>query len=173
MKKILASIVISFLILPVHSAAAHVLITDDTKTKGAILHINPDDDPIAGQASTLYLDTQDQLTKDKDVAVSLLITDSTGKEITIPMKLSGTLAAADYIFPVQGLYHLSFKITSGSKTTVFEQSQRVSRGTAGSALDRPSHAWAEILALISGISIILLAIAVFNRRETIAKQSTF
>ena len=36
------------LLLYTPSVSAHVLITDTTKEIGAILHIQPDDDPVAG-----------------------------------------------------------------------------------------------------------------------------
>lgn len=152
--------------------SAHVLVTDTTKSKGAIIHIIPDDDPIAGQASTLYFDMQDQLAKATDVSVQLVVTDSDGTRATVPMKVSGSLAYAEYTFPAQGVYQLRFAAATGDKTYVFEHSQRVSRGTLKSALDQPSYPWAEMLSIGSGVGIVVTAIVAFNRRRLIAKQST-
>lgn len=152
-------------------ATAHVLITDTTRTKGAVLHITPDDDPVADKPSTLYFDLQELGEGDK--RVRLTVTDAAGQSAQIPMQVSGTLATASYIFPVQGAYKLAFTVKDDGKTYTFKQSQRVSRGLTDSALNKPAYSWAEALLLSSVIGLALLAIVVFNRRKDIARQSTF
>lgn len=154
------------------TASAHVLITDTTKAQGAILHIIPDDDPIAGQKATLYFDAQNQVVQ-KDSTVAVAIKDAGGQQDEVEARIDGSLVTADYTFPAQGAYELTFTIKTDSKTYAFTQSQRVSRGVAASALDKPTYPWAEMLLLASGISLVLLGVMAFNRRKGIAKQSTF
>lgn len=160
------------IIMPVQPVFAHVLITDGTKTKGAILHIVPDDDPIAGQQATLYFDAQDRFMA-SDSSIQLSIRDAAGNEKIVKTKLDGALVTATYTFPAQGVYNLAFTVTSNGKTYVFSHVQRVSRGATASAVDRPVHTWAEALLFVSGVGFALLAIVAYNKRKDIAKQSTF
>lgn len=41
-------------------AYAHVLVSDESNTVGAVLHITPDDDPIAGESAHIFFDVQDK-----------------------------------------------------------------------------------------------------------------
>lgn len=171
MKSLLIGLLVSaVLFLPAQSANAHVLITDESNTKGAIVHIIPDDDPIAGSQAALFFDTQDRLGGQAG-SISLVITGPDGASSRVEVKSEGTLATANYTFPTRGLYELVFTVDSGNETYVFKQSQRVSRGDAASALDRQAYAWAEVSLLASCIGILLLGIMVFNRRNEIARQS--
>lgn len=151
-------------------ASAHVLISDETGSKGAILHIIPDDDPVAGQKATLFFDTQNDLLSDRS-NVKLTIKNDSGEQVDVPTKTSGSLATADYLFPAQGHYTLTYAIAANGKTVTFVQSQRVSRGTIGSALDRPTYTWAELLTIGSSIGLALLAVAMINHRKEIAQHS--
>lgn len=148
-------------------ASAHVLITDTTKTKGAILHINPDDDPIAGQPASFFFDMQDQ-----DITeVTLTINSTTSESKSVPLQISGSLATAEYIFPSQGAYDMTFAVQTVNSSYTFNYSQRVSRGISSGALDKPSYAWAEMLLLASGLGFVLLMIVAVNRRTAIKLQS--
>lgn len=166
----LLGLIVSFAM--VSTTSAHVLITDETHTRGAILHIIPDDDPIAGQQATLYFDMQNQAST-ADGSVSLTIRGANGQIANVKTQTNGTLATATYTFPAQGAYELTFTVKPDGKTYTFKQSQRVSRGVAASALDKPTYVWAEILLLASVIGLVLLGITAFNHRKDIAKQSTF
>lgn len=148
--------------------SAHVLITDESHTKGAILHLTPDDDPIAGQEATLYFDTQAHTN-----AVSVSIQSEDGEVSNIAMKLEGALATARYIFPTQGVYRLTFTAKSDEQTYTFTQTQRITRGKAASALDKPTYAWAEIMLIVCSILLSLLLFTAWDRRKDIARQSRF
>ncbi len=172
MKKLLMGLVMSlFILLPATPAAAHVLVTDESHTKGAIIHIMPDDDPIAGQQSTLYFDTQSNFTSND--SVSLTITDAAGNKRAVTASTEGSLATASYTFPVQGVYDLQFVVKLGDKSYVYNQSQRVSRGTSTSALDAPNYDWAEMLLIASMLGFAVLSILVFNNHRDIVKHSKF
>ena len=172
MKKVILGIlmVAGSVLISSQATFAHVLVTDDTKTKGAILHIIPDDDPVAGEEATLYFDTQEQLS---DARVELMIENTSGDATKVETSKDGSLVTAKYTFAVQGAYSVTFTVISDDARYVFTQSQRVSRGVSTSTLARPSYAWAEVLLLASGICFAVLIIIALNRRKDIARHSTF
>ena len=155
----------------IESVSAHVFVPDETKARGAIVHTTPDDDPIAGQAATIYFDVQDNLLR-PDGTVALAIQGEGSRE-EMTAKFDDSLATFAYTFPSQGVYELVFSVNTGSNAYTFKQSHRVARGAAVNALDQPSHEWARITLLASGIGFALMLITVINRRREIAKQSTF
>lgn len=173
MKRALIAIAVLVCCLFGQTTSAHVLVTDDTKTNGAILHIIPDDDPVAGESATLFFDTQDKLLNADNTKVTLTVQRPDEEKKSVAMTVAGTLATVDYVFPVQGVYNLTFLAESNGKSYTFEWSQRVSRGVMGSALDRPHYAWAEMLVVGAGVSFALLIIIAINRRKAIAEQSIF
>ena len=173
MKKlvIFGALALIMMLAPVESASAHVFVPDETKAKGAIVHITPDDDPIAGQAATIYFDVQDSLLG-PDSTVALAIQGEGSRE-EMTAKFDDSLATFAYIFPSQGVYELTFNVNTDGKVYAFKQSHRVARGVEANVLDQPSYEWAKITLLASGIGFALLLITVINRRREIAKQSTF
>jgi len=174
MKKLLIGIALGIccVFIPAQSSSAHVLITDETKSKGAILHIIPDDDPIAGEESTLYFDTQEQLS-DSGNMVNFSVKNGSDETQNVETKLEGSLATARYTFPTQGIYTLVFTVTASGNTYTFTQTQRVSRGVSTNALEKTTYGWAEVLIITSSVGFALLIILAINRREAIAKHSTF
>lgn len=137
------------------TASAHVLITDETKQAGAILHVIPDDDPIAGQESSLFFDIQGQSLESAVLTVK-------GTQIEIPVTVDKNTVSANYVFPTQGVYNLVLTAqSSDGQNHTFNYSQRVSRGVVGSALDRPSYSWAEavIVAVVCSFLVSLILIA--------------
>lgn len=177
MKRILLAI--SSVILLVNgfgqTVSAHVLIMDNSGSIGAILHVAPDDDPVAGQPSSLYFDIQSQTFSQHQHSISLYVTDQQGQQTQIPITSIGNTARATYTFPVQGAYKLvlaaNTKNVATDHTHTFTYTQRVSRGVAGSALDKPTYAWAEMLLIAGMVLTALLAITFLNRRKSIAVQS--
>lgn len=153
-------------------ASAHVLIVDTTESKGAILHINPDDNPVAGESSGIIFDTENNLINSSS-QVWLRVKDQTGQSTRIKMKIDKSFAVAEYTFPARGLYNLSFEIKNKSATATFEVAQRVSRGVSASGGDANKHEWAEALLVASVVAILSLAILAYNNRRDIGLHSTF
>ncbi len=154
-------------------ASAHVLIKSANSESAAILHIMPDDDPIAGEKATLMFDTQGELLQ-SDSKVTLIIANKTsGKSETVPTTIDGSLVSASYIFAAQGLYSIRYEIKTNGVTVLFEQSQRVSRGAVavGSNSSNVSYSWAEALLFIAIVFVILLGILAWNHRKAIFKSS--
>lgn len=173
MKKIFVlSFILALILSPISHVSAHVLITDQTKTKGAILHIIPDDDPVAGEEAEFYFDMQNQKSESID-SVELTVSDSEGNRSIIETEISGTLVTAKYVFPTQGVYELAFNVRTNGETFIFSESQRVSRSVISTATDKQSHEWAEILLIVCIVGFAVLGIIILNRRKEIAKQSTF
>lgn len=171
MKRLLLLAIVIVLVMPV-TASAHVMVLDETQSKGAILHIIPDDDPVAGEKSTLFFDMQNQvLEKSKNSKVTLTITSGSNQNTDVPVRTKGSLVTASYVFPAQGLYTVQYKIKTDTDTYLFSYLQRVSRGAVVNPLTPQTHTWAEILVIGSAISIILLLITAINRRKLIIAQS--
>jgi len=91
--------------------AAHVLKIDGTI--GGVIHINPDDDPIVGEAANIYFDIQDTINKFKgtNCDCTLIIKDaSTGKTVDQRKKLDSIsndkTIGFIYTFKQKGIYTL-------------------------------------------------------------------
>ncbi len=153
------------------SASAHVLITDETKKLGAVLHIIPDDDPVAGEAATIFFDLQDTENKPENGSVTLNVTSIDGEVVVVPMEVDGSLATAKYTFPVQGQYRLEIAIIDQSGRHKFTYTQRVSRGTVRTVLDEPRHVWAEAALVGSFVILAIGGILAWNRRGAIKRTS--
>ncbi len=155
-----------------NAVSAHVLITDDTNTRGAVLHIVPDDDPIAGQPATLYFDGQDGMVT-QDSVVRMTVQAQDGATDTVVMKKKASTATVDYTFPTQGVYKMNITVNRDGRVSSFQHTQRVSRGIVGAALVPVDTAWAKVVVIGGIVSMCVLGIMVFNRRKAIARQSTF
>lgn len=159
-------------LLTSQAASAHVLLMDTKGSVGAILHVMPDDNPVAGEPSDMYFDRQGA-GRDESAAVTLAIKNSQGEVSEVEVQTNGSLSTATYTFPEQGVYQLTFAVKSDEGEFIFEQSQRVTRGVISSSLEAPQYYWAEALMIGALISFAALLIIAFNRRKEIAKQSTF
>lgn len=147
--------------------SAHVLIRDESKSASAVLHVVPDDDPVASKTSQLVFDVKLENSDEKiSSAVLTIINPADQKPAEVPLIIKNSILSAAYIFPGQGLYRLKLEVTAGSKTYVYDYAQRVSRGATVSATEKRSYAWAEI-GLISSICLLflLLFLAVAHRKK--------
>ncbi|MCA9338272.1 hypothetical protein KC949_01830 [Candidatus Saccharibacteria bacterium] len=155
------------------AAYAHVLITDSTHSKGTILHINPDDDPIAGEESNFFLNTQDLNTGDGGKIFLTITNLATGENRQVNAPIIQKSAKLDYTFPTQGVYNLVFTVKSKTQQYKFSYDLRVARGLNLNNTKNTYRAWADILAICSTIGIVVILIIALNRRRDISKQSTF
>lgn len=173
MKYIVGIVIAVFaVVMLAHTASAHVLVTDQTGSNGAILHIVPDDDPIAGKQAMLFLDTQKDLLNSTS-SVTLTISSEVHGQESATVKIDGALVTAQYIFPSQGVYTIRFDITTNGVAHVFEQNLRVSRGVVSGTHETGNHAWAEGLLIGCGVLFLALGIIAWNNRKGIARQSIF
>ena len=173
MNKILffAALCIGFFALIPQNTFAHVLISDNTKSIGTVLHIVPDDNPVAGEQARLYFDIQTQEI-DKESAV-LIIKNVQNNEVSdVAVNVSDSSVSANYTFPTQGVYALSLTIAS-DKTYTFNYSQRVSKGTANDVYSKPNSPLATGLLIFAIVSFMALLLVAFNNRKDIKEHSTF
>ncbi len=155
------------------TVSAHVLVMDEEKSAGAILHVIPDDDPVAGKKSTLFFDIQDKIVANGS-AVTLTITPQYGGEREfVKTTIAGSLVTAEYIFPSQGVYEIRYTVKTDSDYYVFVDSMRISRGVALAKFDESRHIWAEAILLACAVAAVLCMIIAWNRRDAIVAQSKF
>ncbi len=154
-----------------HPAYAHVIIRDEANKVGAILHVTPDDDPIAGEPSDLFFSLQNQSLSGKDI--SMVIFDRTTQQsTTLDTDVTSSGISSVYTFPSRGTYAIMLQI-SGAGGAMFVQEQRVSRGIgtdAGSPADWPAI---RALLILSLVALLVTGAIVYNRRKEIFTQSTF
>ncbi len=149
-------------------AEAHMMLKDTVSGKGAILHINPDDDPVAGERTSFLFDVQDTSPFEEQSTARLTIVDEQHHEINVLARVKGNTVVADYTFPRQGLYTLTLDIQQGDKQTHrFTESQRVSRGVINFATVRNTPLWAGVGMMCTVITAIAVAIIAFDRRKII------
>jgi hypothetical protein len=150
---------------------AHVLLKDESGKTGAVLHINPDDDPIAGGHSSFFFDIQDSSLSSSDPTAVLVVTNEDGLSENVPLDFVGNTVSVAYIFPKRGVYTLQLTVSGASSELVFNHTQRVSRGLAGSPLDEPRRDWAEALFVGVICGALALSVVALNRKEKIAMYS--
>ncbi len=180
MKKILFFVLLTLAVVSPQTVSAHVLIRDKEANVGAIFHLTPDDDPIAGEDSILYFDIQDQasLVRIPYDGYDLFITNDQDTTTQVETATLGSSVSAQYLFPGQGVYKLELR--SQPKYDVFQKvslthTLRVDRGIIidGRVPPTSRHAWAEILLILSISSLILIAIYIYNNRHNIVRQSSW
>lgn len=144
---IVVSALAGSLALP-HRGSAHVLQTDGSI--GAVLHIDPDDDPIASQPATLFFEFKDRQNKFApgrcDCSVSII----RGGTIIFSTALFGsgnTSPTVSYAFPAKAVYtvRVTGTPTAGGSFQAFTLNYdiRVDReptgGAANAAPAQPNH----------------------------------
>lgn len=161
-------------------AYAHILLTDGSI--GAVVHVNPEDDPVIGQPASFFFEFKDKTNKfspaDCDCQYSLA---QNGKVLTSGNLFADTEtpsldnASFNYSFPEKGVY--SIIITGKPKTNgsfqsfKLEDTIRVERGSEADSLPEAStksnwFALHTIHFVVLGIgSAIALAIVFVGRKK--------
>jgi hypothetical protein len=177
MKKLIAGMVLLGLILLPVSAKAHVLIADTGRQTGAVLHVTPDDDPIAGKPSDLFFELDASKISSTTHALTLSAANSTGAQTSIPAHARGNTVSAAYTFPSQGVYTISLAaepLQPGEQRYEFSHTQRISRGTALAAQPKaPQHDWAYAAVVASTSVMVVLGIVAYNKGNDIIAYSKF
>ncbi|HVZ66669.1 MAG TPA: hypothetical protein VG917_00225 [Patescibacteria group bacterium] len=181
--KILFLIIIFSLFLPSH-AFAHVLKTDGTI--GILMHVSPDDDPIAGQQSSFFFDLKDTTGKFKsqncDCNISII---QDGKKIsTQPLAIATdnqNLSSAGYYFtfPSRGIYQVEidgkstnnsfnkFKLTYDVRVDRVSQTNTNDQQTENNSTGNlPRIAFAAVI----GFALIFLVLKLTKRKEVTDKN---
>lgn len=161
----------ALLLLAPQAAKAHTVLRDSISGTGAVLHITPDDDPIAGEQSSMFFGIQGTSLMHGQTTAQVTITDDKGQATSATSRVAESGVAADFTFPRQGLYTLALSVEqNGKKLYSFSQSQRVSRGLSNSAPVR-APVWAEAGLVASTVLGTGTIISMFIRRKIIANYS--
>lgn len=170
MKTLIVGLIVIVALTLSPTVKAHTLLTDTRGRAGAVLHVGSDDDPVAGEQSDLFYDIQRDSISSKTHSFTLAVTGPNGAS-AVPVSVSGSSAAASYVFTAQGVYTLTLTVTpltgDSSQVLVFQHVQRVSRGIVLSPTSQPDTTWAEIVAIISGCGLLVVGIFAFNKRKEI------
>lgn len=165
MKKFLIAILLCC-VIPAHTASAHVLVTDESGTKGAVVHSMPDDDITVGVESTIYFDMQGELGESAR-SVELIVANSNGDKKSVKVSHSGALVTAPYTFTQTGTYKLTYTISTNQNEYVFHHTQQVAPRATAAPL------WAQVLLVGSVAGLLAVGCTVLVRRKKIAHQSIF
>lgn len=153
-------------------AGAHMFSKDAETESGAVLHITPDDDPIAGENSLFVFDIENAPPPNPSIVAMLTIADDQNHAAAVPAHLNEHMVKAEYTFPSQGLYTITLTLEqNGQQTHNFTQSQRVSRGTLINETASSKPLWAGLGALASGVAAVIVAFIAFYRRKVINSYS--
>lgn len=96
-------ITLSYLAMPIRSVQAHILKTDGTI--GAVIHVDPDDDPYIGVPSSLFFEIKDTTGRFKPDLCDCTVTIHRGGELIDSFPL--THVDATYTFPQRGIYTIT------------------------------------------------------------------
>ena len=160
------------------SVQAHVLLKDKTTNTGAILHINPDDDPIAGEETIMFVDIQDSASSTRLPygAYDFFITNEAGERQNVPMEAGGSINTVVYTFPNRGVYTLevaSKPAYDSLQPVHMTYSLRVSRGIGTAYVTNQANEWATPLLIMCVTGFVLLCITAFHNRKAIFVHSKF
>lgn len=184
MNKFLLSIIIglSIFALSPYSASAHVLKSDGDI--GAVIHIDPEDDPIVGQVATFFFEFKDKTGKfnptecdclltifnrDKEVMSASLFKAQGGSDLNSP--------AFQYTFPEKSLY--SIVVTGKPKAGTDFQSFRlvydfrVDRGgeAGASQVKKTSHT-SHYIIFSAGLVAVIIGFFVQRKRDLKAAKKS-
>lgn len=105
MKPAIFIVFVFLFIFHIRAASAHVLFTDGSI--GAVIHVDPDDDPYVGKEAKIHLDFKDRAAKfDFAKCACKAVILENGKEVFREDLQEPTFA---YVFPKKGIYHLEIE----------------------------------------------------------------
>ena len=160
--KLLAVLLAVCLLSNYQPASAHGLVQDSTGKVDAILHVVPDDNPVAGELTVLHYEVEPSVSMIGSTA-TLTITNSEGLQDEINVTTGNRAAVISYTFPAAGSYGLKLLVmTSGSKTLNFSSQVEVNSAKAA----EPTTSTAAIIWLSTSTAVLVtLLIAYFLRRK--------
>lgn len=172
MKRLLAITLLPFVFLffslfaMVQSVFAHTLKIDGSI--GVTLHIDPDDEPVAGKESKLFVDISDKsgrFNPNNPGTCDCLLTIKEKNTIlkTLPIVAGGSYTQLRYIFPEPGTYLIVIEGKSNKNgipfqafTTRYEYYVRPNNQVAPLSRKNPLLMYAPYMALIMGLVIICM-----------------
>lgn len=176
MKKLGAALVVILALFLPAKASAHVFFRDKSGTSGAVMHVTPDDDPIAGETAEFYFELEDSAPSTEEANYLMYVINDGSQDVAATRSAGERSVAASYVFPSQGAYTIELHAYLGydpanqaaaDDPVIFAYDMRVTRGTAVSPLDQPRFAWAEAGLVMSITSLAAVLVAAAARRQAI------
>ena len=165
---VLLSLILIIITMSPMTASAHVVINSNSDKSHAIVHVSPDDDPIAGSEAVLFFDIKSELTSNSTHDFDLAISSKYGTQSVLVEEVGARGVRSRYIFPDQGEYLIRLTAKDGSNDEIFEFSQQVSRGVSRShSTKRLNDFWTELTMVVSLVSLAAIMVIVINRRQQI------
>lgn len=155
----------SSLLVRFQTTYAHTLVTDRAQTSGAIVHIAPDDDPIIGEPSTIFIDLTNQPVSPENHYFYLSAQDTAGSYYPIPTTFDGGVISGNFNFPMKTTYTITLTAVDRAtdEKTEFSHTQEAVR-LKGSGSSLFTRKYAGILLL--GIGLIGgMYFAFFNKKQ--------
>lgn len=158
-------------------AQAHVLIPDNTEKIGAILHLSPDDDPVARKLTGIHFEVQASIDLKKSAANMVVESGDGGIKETIPAVTDGTAVFAQVVFPLPGLYYVTLVIDppgsnpASSQPRTFRTAVQVTRIANGTKVTPHVPEWAKVGLVLTQWLMAALVLIIIGRRKRIIKQS--
>ncbi len=157
-----------------YSAMAHTLVKDSTNTVGAIYHITPEDDPIAGKTTAIYFEVESKIDLNTSTVNLMISSRTSGFKQDIPVKIHDHTVSALFNFPVRELYFLRLSIVSNDavhKEMTFTSSQQVTHSANDEHSDAIAPAWAKAGLTVTILATIFLFGLGYKRWHLIRQQS--
>lgn len=151
-----------------HKTQAHTLIPSENGANSVMIHVTPEDDPIAGEPSTFLLTLTDPLDASYETATVKVSSLETKYEKLLTAKIDGRLVSAEYVFPTQGLYRVELNIPSRnlSSSLVFVYTVQVERGVKANANEkRVMPKYIKGILIIGNALLFVVVLAAFGRKN--------
>ena len=129
------------------TVTAHDFLPDDTRHVEILLHIDPDDTPVAGKQSTLHYDLDVLTPTAAEVQATI-----GGKTTQLKPQLTAHMVMAQYTFPKGGTYQLVLHLTTGGKTYIFRHDQVV----AAAPQKHGAPGWMIALGVVGLVAVVTL-----------------
>lgn len=172
MKRLILSLILVLLIVP-QVVSAHVLKTDGVI--GAVMHIDPDDDPIAGSIATFYFEIKDTTGKFSPQNCNCRVDIYEGGRIIYSNSLFSANSANSinspvfqYVFPQRDVYRVDLvgspQTTGQFQTFNLKYDVRVDRVVNSTNNSQPSWLSVHLFHLIAfGVAFSLLVFAIIQQ----------
>lgn len=167
------SCIVLFLSTNSYRAYAHQLIPDTTHTTGAILHMTPNDDPVAGTVTGIYYEMQSKELVSK-AAITMMVESSEGgiREV-LPVVVTNETVSSSFTFPNKNLYYLTLTVTpiDDRRVIIIRSPVRIIASSKGANPARKVPSAIRVGIVVTVWAFTALVVVGFKNRKKIIKSS--
>ena len=156
---------IIYLLYAAMPASAHVLVRDTIGKGGAIVHINPGDEPVADTPASIFFDLQGV-----PLATPRLSANGPDGNLILPTIQQGSSVSTTHTFHRGGVYRLTLEgWQSDTLAYRFVHDQRIEENSPAHVFIPP--AWAQAGTILGGAGVAAIISIAATRRSAIAKYT--